>query len=239
MQNLDASELGSAKGKLKKQVTKDRSSPLVEPASVGVMRAISSGRFELKHVEEKRDASAPALEAGTGWQEDTRPTVMAELKLVSQSSLKNVKSNDRSDPVLEKWVHIDVNAKPVRKCLVDEINQKKSTIDAMHACTENHCKENLDKITRPALMSEIKAASKTILTFNESARRKSTSEMQKNVHSGLMTELRQKSGDIAQFTTHAANNLDKDNFRSRSRPSLVSEIKQKSGAIRALSKTFD
>ena len=124
---MDAATLAKRKSLLKRQNTMDRSAPKVEevnPGANGVLGAIATGHFELNHVKTDHDASAPMLEAGTGFHVDARPAIFAEVVQPGRrASLKATKSNDRSDPVLEKWVHIDVTSKPKRASLIDEIKK--------------------------------------------------------------------------------------------------------------------
>jgi hypothetical protein len=155
---MDAAALAKTKSGLKKRNSIDRSKPMVEdaahPGSGGIMKAISSGTFALKHVDKAgtHDASAPMLEAGTAYHTDIRPAVFAEVHQVRRNSLKPTKTNDRSEPVIEKWVHVDVMHKPARACVIDEIKEKKASIDALHTFNEHHTKAEIEKRTRPALM---------------------------------------------------------------------------------------
>ena len=151
---MDAATLAKRKSALKRHASQDRSAPLVDdaahPGSAGVLRAISVGRFELKHVQTEHDASKPMIEKGTGFHTDARPALFAEVAQSGRrASLKATKTNDRSDPLIEKWVHIDVMHKPARACVVDELKSKKASIEALHTYNEHHTKEEMEKHTRP------------------------------------------------------------------------------------------
>ena len=77
-----------------------------------MLRAISAGHFDLKHVEAEHDASAPVLEQGTGFHTDVRPAVFADIqKPGKRASLKETNTNDRSAPVIEKFP-MDIKQEP-------------------------------------------------------------------------------------------------------------------------------
>ena len=142
-----------APSQLKRRQSVDRSAPLVDdaahPGSGGVLRAISAGHFDLKHVEAEHDASAPILEQGTGFHTDVRPAVFADIqKPGKRASLKETNTNDRSAPVIEKFP-MDIKKPPPRKIVVDELKEKKNVIDAMHQHNELHTKSEIEKHTRP------------------------------------------------------------------------------------------
>jgi len=239
---MDAAALAKTKSGLKKRNSIDRSKPMVEdaahPGSGGIMKAISSGTFALKHVDKAatHDASAPMLEAGTAYHTDIRPAVFAEVHQVRRNSLKPTKTNDRSEPVIEKWVHVDVMHKPARACVIDEIKEKKASIDALHTFNEHHTKAEIEKRTRPALMSEIKSFKEMIVTQAKDSAEHSKVEMEKKVHHGLMDELHKKKSSITAFTELAAAHQSEDNFRSQTHPGLCNEIIQKKASIDALGK---
>jgi len=184
--DLDATELSATKGTLKPAESLDRSAPVIgrdaaHPGSEGVRRAITSGAFELKHVETERDASMPVLEKGASYHPDVRPEVLAELRSL-ELALKPTKANDRSEPLVEKWIHIDTSSKPPRTSVVDELKQKKPVIDALSTLNEHNAKEHIEKFTRPELLTELKAKKADIEELNKHVVQNSKSELQKNVH---------------------------------------------------------
>jgi HD superfamily phosphohydrolase len=150
---MDAKRLSETKGLLKKRNSVDRSAPMTDdaahPGSGSVLRAISVGHFELNHVNTEHDASKPMLEEGTGFHTDVRPAVFAEVQQAKRNSLKSTKSNDRSDPVIDKWVHIETQKPTPRKSVIDELKEKKGTIEAMHTYNEHHTVEEISKYTKP------------------------------------------------------------------------------------------
>jgi hypothetical protein len=180
------------------------------------------------------NASAPMLEAGTGFHTDIRPAVFAEIQTAKRNSLSSVKTNDRSSPVIEKWVHIDTAAPPARKSLVEEIKEKRKSIEALASYNEHKSKEEIEKYTRPDLMDELKSYKGYIEEKNEWNSRNSKAELSKKVNNDVVAEIQQKRQSITEFTAYAAANQSADNFRAQSRPSLVSEIKQKRDSINAL-----
>ena len=114
-----------------------------------MLRAISAGHFDLKHVEAEHDASAPVLEQGTGFHTDVRPAVFADIqKPGKRASLKETNTNDRSAPVIEKFP-MDIKKVPPRKSVVQELKEKKPVIDALHEHNELHAKSEIEKHTRP------------------------------------------------------------------------------------------
>ena len=150
---MDAKRLSETKSMLKRRQSLDRSAPLVDdaahPGSGGVMRCISAGHFDLKHHEIDHDASKPMLEPGTGFHTDIRPAVFAEVQTVKRNSLKHVEHpNDRSDPVIDKYP-MQIQRKDIRKSLVEEMKEKRSTIEAMHTYNEHHAKSEIEKFTNP------------------------------------------------------------------------------------------
>lgn len=238
---MDAKRLSATKATLKKRPSMDRSTPMVEdaahPGSAGVLRRISVGHFELKPAEGTRDASSPMLEPGTSYHMDVRPAVFAEVQLPEKrNSLKPTKTNDRSSPVIEKWVHIDTEAKPPRKSLVDELKDKKSTIEALSAYNEAHSKEEIEKHTRPELMSELKSYKDYIEEKNDWNAKNSKQELNKKVNAGVVDEIKQKRQSITEFTAYAAANQSEETYRAQANPSLVTEIHQKRNSIDALTK---
>ena len=239
---MDARRLSETKSLLKKRNSMDRSKPMIEdaahPGSANILRAISAGHFDLKHAETEHDGSAPMLEPGTGVHADIRPHVFQELSSSfspRRSSLKPTKTNDRSEPVIEKWVHVDITSKPARKSVIEELKEKKSTIEAMHHYNEGHTKEAIEKNTRPALMSEIKSYKNLIEEQSANLASHSKAEMSKHVHVGLMDEIHKKKGSIENFSSHAAEVQSEENYRSQTKPALCNEINslmKKQGSIK-------
>lgn len=237
--DLDATELSATKGTLKPAESLDRSAPVVgrdaaHPGSEGVRRAITSGAFELKHVETERDASMPVLEKGASYHPDVRPEVLAELRSL-ELALKPTKANDRSEPLVEKWIHIDTSSKPPRTSVVDELKQKKPVIDALSTLNEHNAKEHIEKFTRPELLTELKAKKADIEELNKHVVQNSKSELQKNVHTNVVDEIKQKRQSIQDFANYAASQQP-DNFRAQTHPALVNEILTKRDSIEGLTK---
>lgn len=235
---MDAKRLSATKSMLKRRSSQDRSAPMVDdaahPGSAGVLRAISMGHFELKSAG-TRDASGPLLEEGTGFKADIRPAVFAEIQdPKKRSSLKGIKSNDRSDPVIEKWVHVDVTGKHPRKGVIDELKEKKGTIDALSDYNAGHGKEAVEKFTRPALMGELKSFKGFIDEKAYYNAKNSVAELQKKVSVNVINEIKQKKESIEQFTAYAAEHQSEDNYRSKVNTGLVNEIKMKRPSINAL-----
>ena len=81
-----------------------------------------------------------------------------------RASLKPTKTNDRSEPVLEKWVHIDLKTKPARKSVVEELKAKKDTIEAMHQYNEHHTKEAIEKLTGADAVASVAFIADSVLT---------------------------------------------------------------------------
>lgn len=234
---MDAQQLSEARLSLKRRDSMDRSAPRIDdaahPGSAGVLRAISVGHFELKHVQEARDASSPLLEPGTKTRKDVRPEVLAEVQSARRDSLKPTKSNDRSEPVIERWVHISTSP-PARKSVVDELKEKRSSIEALATYNEHNAKDEIEKFTRTELMSELKSHREHIEEKSEWAARNSKSELAKNVHTNLVEEVRQKRQSIQDFTAYAAAQKSEEVFRAQQNPSLVKEIHMKRNSIHAL-----
>jgi len=235
---MDAKRLSATKAMLKKRASVDRSAPLVDdaahPGSAGVLRAISAGNFELREAE-TCDASSPMLESGTSFQTDIRPAVFAEIGKNPTSSLKPTPVvNDRSEPVIEKWIHVDTSGKTTRKSLVDELKEKRNSIEALQSYNEKKTKEEIEKFTRPELMGELKSYKGFIEEKNEYNARNSISELAKNVNAGLVKEINEKRASISEFTSYAAAQQSEDNFRAHAKPALVNEIKMKRPSIDAL-----
>merc|ERR1711939_824974 len=107
-------------------------------------------------------------------------------------SLKPTRTNDRSEPVIERWIHIDTTAKPARKSVVDELKEKKSAIDALATYNEHNAKEEIEKFVRPELMSELKSVKSVIDRTTVGVAKKSESELKKNVRTSVVEEIRQK-----------------------------------------------
>ena len=236
---MDAKRLSETKALLKRRSSLDRSKPMVEdaahPGSAGMLRQISAGHFDLKHHTVEHDASKPMLEAGTGFHTDVRPAVFAEVAQSGRrASLKPTKTNDRSEPVIEKWVHIDVMSKPARKSVIEELKEKKSTIDAMHQYNEHHTKEAIEKNTRPDLCKEIKSYKGLIEEQSAHIASHSKQEMQKMVHTNLVDEIHKKRHSIEEFSAFAADHQSEENYRAMTHPDLVNEIKLKRPSISQL-----
>jgi len=181
-----------------------------------------------------RDASSPILEPGTGARADARPAVLADVQGSRRESLKSTNTNDRSAPVIEKWIHIDTSAKPPQKQVVDELKEKRPCIEALATYNEHHAKQEIEKHTRPELMTELKSARESIEEKNERARGHSKAELAKNVHTSVVEEIRQKRQSIEDFTSYAAKQKSEEVYRAQTNPALVNEIKMKRGSIDAL-----
>lgn len=238
---MDAASLMNAKRVLKRQSTRDASKPLVEdaahPGSASILRQISVGRFDLKHTEVQHDASKPALEQGTSFHTDARPAVFAELQRKSTKDLRHVtKANDRSEPMIEKWVHLNVTSKPARASVIDELKQKRESIEALHTYNEHHAKSEIEKFVRPDLMAELKKTKSVIDSVSKNCKKNSVEELQKHVHNPLMAEIHQKQQSIKDFAAYAAEHQADQSYRSMTHPSLVNEIKLKRPSIDALTK---
>jgi len=238
---MDAKRLSETKGLLKKRNSVDRSAPMTDdaahPGSGSVLRAISVGHFELNHVNTEHDASKPMLEEGTGFHTDVRPAVFAEVQQAKRNSLKSTKSNDRSDPVIDKWVHIETQKPTPRKSVIDELKEKKGTIEAMHTYNEHHTVEEISKYTKPDLMAEIKEYKGYIEEKNDYQAKTSKTEMEKKVNVSLVDEIKKKRPSIQEFTAYAAANQSADNYRANANPSLVKEIAEKRASIDMLTKS--
>jgi len=238
---MDSKRLSETKGLLKKRTSVDRSKPMVDdaahPGSGSVLRAISVGHFGLKHTEVAHDGSAPMLEAGTGFHTDIRPAVFAEVQQAKRNSLKPTKSNDRSEPVIEKWVHVETQKPTPRKSVVDELKEKKGAIEALHTYNEHHTVSEIEKYTKPDLMQELKGYKSYIEEKNDYAAKTSKAEAAKKVNNPLVDEIKKKRPSIQEFTAYAAANQSTDTYRSQANPSLVKEIAEKRASIDMLTKS--
>ena len=56
--------------------------------------------------------------------DESSPPARPSLRTRRRSSLKPTKTNDRSEPVIEKWVHVDITSKPARKSVIEELKEK-------------------------------------------------------------------------------------------------------------------
>ena len=138
---MDAKRLSETKALLKRRSSLDRSKPMVEdaahPGSAGMLRQISAGHFDLKHHTVEHDASKPMLEAGTGVHTDVRPAVFAE----GAQSGRRASPGRRDQRTLgardrEVGAHRR-HVEAARKSVIEELKEKKSTIDAMHQYNEH------------------------------------------------------------------------------------------------------
>ena len=118
---------------------------------------------------------------------------------------------------------------------MEELKAKKATIDALHTYNEHHAKEEIEKFTRPALMSEIKSYKNLIEEQSAHYASHSKSEMAKHVHAGLVDEIHKKRGSIENFANHAAEVQSEENYRSQTHPAVCNEINalmKKQGSIK-------
>lgn len=243
---MDARRLSDAKSKLKRQATMDRSGPTLDdaahPGSGGVLRAISVGHFDLKHVTPAHDASAPAIEAGTHIKESPAAAVFAEIKRASSKNLKApLRVNDRSEPQIEKWPTSITTKPPAHKSVMSEIAQKKGTIEQFAEFNSHHLAKNIEEqgLTRPSLCSEIKSFKPFLDERADYRKSVSATEMpkadpEKQKHALLVDEIRHSTSKISEFTEYAARHHPEDNFRAAVNTSLINEIKMKRPSIDAL-----
>ena len=140
---------------LRRRNSLDRSAPLIDdaahPGSAMTLRRISVGHFDLKHVDETSDRSAPVLEPGTGAKLDKRASLIAEIVEHKGSfSLKSPeRTNDRSAPIIERYP-MDVTKKPPAKAVVEELKEKR---DSIAAVTESVRRKSIADFSQVSLIT--------------------------------------------------------------------------------------